>query len=108
MDVQAGKRELYDCATCQRNRPVACVACPIDEQPFITPRVKFLMDLWQRLQRYPGTLPGPGGLMDQEERLMRHLDVVHDRVTAREPKPNREADAGTTGRRGPRRKRGKP
>ena len=34
------------------------------------------MKLFHRLQLYPGTLPDPGGVLDQDERTMRILDII--------------------------------
>ena len=55
----------------------------------MTPRVGFLMDLWKKLQIFPGCLPDPGGLLDQEEKLMRELGWIQERITSREDQQSR-------------------
>lgn len=73
-EVAHKKREHLRCSTCTRPR-TACATCPIDQQPKITGRVEFLLALWNRMKAY-GALPAAGGLLDQEESLMRQLDLV--------------------------------
>lgn len=45
----------------------------------MTNRGQLLLDLYARCLRYQA-LPDAGGLLDQEERLMRELDAIHGEV----------------------------
>ena len=83
LDVQDGKADLLDCTTCDRPE-LHCQTCPVmtGDQPKISPVVSFYMGLHKRMTRYPGALPDPGGLLDQDERTMRILDVIGDEIDA--------------------------
>ena len=104
MDVEEGKREVLDCATCTRPQPASCELCPVTtgDQPEPTPETEFLMNLWKRVKRY-NVLPDPGGLLDQEERLMLQLDVISDHVEARKQDQQKAADRKAAQQQGARR-----
>lgn len=72
---------------------MSCIDCPIDDQPRMAPYTLWLLDTWRTMQRFPGSLPEAGGLLDQEERLMRELGVVAEAIADREPKPDQTPPA---------------
>ena len=52
--------------------------CPIhDAEPEAAGWLRWYLTLWMRMKRW-GQLPDPGGLLDQEERVMRLLDIIED------------------------------
>jgi len=63
-----------DCRTCDRP-DTHCPVCPINDQPDLLEPAAFYLRLWNRCDRFK-TLPRPGGLLEQDERTMRMLDVV--------------------------------
>jgi hypothetical protein len=84
IDVEDGKARIMDCETCELPQPESCEFCPLvtGEQPQNQPDVEFYIQLWQRVKRY-GHLPDPGGMLDQEERLMKVMDAVNAHVDRR-------------------------
>ena len=82
--MQEGRQELLDCSKCDRPES-ACAACPVTLglQPERDDRVEYYLSLWRRVKRYE-QLPDAGGLLDQEERLMKILDYITDLVEERE------------------------
>jgi len=75
--------EVLDCATCDRDRATACPVCPlaIGYQPRLTGRVKWMLTLYRRMMAY-GALPAAGGLLAQDEELMRAIDAIHEELGA--------------------------
>jgi hypothetical protein len=60
--------------------------CPIHgKSPRILPSVRFYVRLWNRVKRYKH-LPEAGGLLDQDEDVMRALDIISEEVEADELK----------------------
>lgn len=66
--------EVFDCATCTRPK-THCEGCPIHYQPKALDFAAGLMRLEARMHR-TGALPRAGGLLDQDEKLMRRLDMI--------------------------------
>ena len=82
LEAQSGGAELLDCSTCTRSED-ACPVCPVTTgaQPRITVELAGWMRLYDRARTYRA-LPALGGLDDQEERIMRRLDLIHEEVSA--------------------------
>jgi hypothetical protein len=89
IDVEDGKARIMDCETCELPQPESCEFCPLvtGEQPQNQPDVEFYIQLWGRVKRY-GRLPDPGGMLDQEARLMNVLDAINSHVDRREAERN--------------------
>lgn len=82
------------CAYCaRRERGWKRRLCPIHDRP---PAATIWLDpylrLWRRMRSYKA-LPDPGGLLDQEERMMAILDVIGEEVWRFRKLKKREADA---------------
>lgn len=62
---------------------MACEVCPLHNgfQPKLSARAKWVVSLYRRVRAY-GALPGPGGLLDQDEELMQLLDAAHEEFGA--------------------------
>ena len=68
--------------------------CPITLgiQPQPDPKIEFYLNLWSRCKRYE-CLPDSGGLLDQEERLMKILDYISSVVDERDKKKRKREQA---------------
>lgn len=94
LDVEDGKREILDCETCTRPQPASCPACPLTlgHQPKVPQWLTFYMTLHKRVKRW-GALPGPGGILDQQETTMMLLDMIEDVIDERNAEKRRAEEA---------------
>lgn len=94
LKVDDGQAEVFECATCQRPETY-CPVCPIDDQPVLMDAAAFYMVLQRHCETYHA-LPGPGGVMDQDRRIMRWFDVIQQkRHAAAETKNAAENEGGS-------------
>ena len=100
--MQESGGEILNCSTCTRPEN-HCAVCPVEtgEQPEISERLNFYIKLYKRVQRYQN-LPDIGGLLDQDERTMRMLDIIGEEVDAMENRKHKKRMAKTNSQNGKR------
>lgn len=57
---------------------------PAQLPEFVTDEALFFFRLFGRLNTWKGSLPDPGGILDQDERTMQALDIIASEVAAHE------------------------